>query len=167
MSHSPFLTALRAELRTLTVYDALAVGEFCTQLRSEPRFFGPNAEPKAPALSASRLLHPAGPPCVGAFIGDTLVGLGRLSSPGPERPMAELLVVVRSPWRRAGIGTRIVKCLVHDEGVRDLGQAAIEVARNNRAALGLGRACGMERTELAPDRVRLVVPLGRPVLRVA
>jgi len=168
MSMSSFITAMRVELRPIASFDdAAAVTEFCDAVRSEPRYFGPNAEPKAPPLTASRLLHPAGPVCVGAFLGDALVGLARLEPRRDARIGAGLTVVVRSPWRRAGVGTKLVRSVVLDPTARDLRTASMVVAKNNRAALALGRACGMDRIELAADRIELRARLGQPTLRCA
>lgn len=168
MSSAALLVALRAELRPLTsIEDAERLREFCSILATEPRYFGPGAQPITPRLTVSRLLHPAGPPCLGAVLGDTVVGIARLE---PRRALgegAELSVAVGAPWRRAGIGTRLVKTVLRDAGAAELGWASMTVPRNNRAAIALARACGMECIDVAVDRFELRAPLGSADRRCA
>lgn len=154
------LAAVRADLRPLTaVGDAVSLREFCAALADG------RAGEELP-LDPAHLLHPAGPPCVGAMVGETLAGIAWLDA-RPRDAGARLGVVVRVPWRRAGLGARLTRAVLHDRGAAELRWAAMTVARSNRAALALGRACGMDRVELDEDHVVLRAPLGRPALRCA
>ncbi len=164
MSSSAFLTALRVEQRPIASYDeAAALEEFCVALRAERIASGFGAADGAPRWTAAQLLHPAGPACIAAFLGDTIVGISRLEI----RPTANRLgVIVRRPWRRAGIGAKLVRTTTSDASIRELGVASMFVSRSNRAGLALGRACGMERIDHG-DRLEFRLRLGNPSLRCA
>jgi GNAT superfamily N-acetyltransferase len=133
--------------------DTDALTGFAAALHAEPRFFGPSACPKAPAEMIDRLVGLGGLVPMGAFVEQRLVGLARLYWPG--RGEADLLVAVMAPWRRAGIATSLVRGVLGTDEAASATTVRIHTNRKNKAALGLGRACGFEPVDLTPGRVVL------------
>jgi GNAT superfamily N-acetyltransferase len=168
MSSTALLTALRAEVRHVTRWDdAAALETFVDAVNLESRYFGATAAPSARILSAARLLHPASGPCLAAFIGDTIVGIGALQLPGASGGLPSIVIAVRSPWRRSGVATKLMRSLAHDDTLAGFAGATLNVGRNNRAALALGRACGMVRVDLDTERIELRLEYGRSFRRCA
>jgi GNAT superfamily N-acetyltransferase len=165
MSTATLVTALRAHLRPLGTHaDAPALEEFVAAVRAEPRRFGARRTTPRRDLDVSRLLHPSTLACTGAFVGDHLAGVAHLSlggagggaDPGPAR----FDVIVRPPWRRSGLGAKLLRTLTLDRGLGELERAVAHVTRDNRAALALARTCGLDRQDLDEQRVELAIRFG-------
>jgi GNAT superfamily N-acetyltransferase len=147
---------LDLEIRGVSVTtDGPAIEAIAHALRTEPRYFGPSSAPKMRAAEVARLARLAGPAAAGAYSGRELVGLAGLC-PRPSGPGdADLYLAVLQPWRRAGIGRRLAATLVESAAGHGYTAVFIHTDCSNRAALALGLALGMDRTDLGRGRVEL------------
>lgn len=146
--------------------DAAAVADFVESIASEPRFFGQRTNVPMRSMSTSRLLHPIAGPSFVAIVDSTIVGLAHVELPRRDRG-AEFSIQVRSPWRRAGLGAKLLRSLTFSEDLVDLGSASCLVARNNRAALALAASVGLERHELEVSLIELRLVFGQSARRCA
>ena len=92
---------------SLATIGADALYRFAGDLATEPRVFGSEAVGRSSIRWCSMVTDPS-PLCgVANVVDDELVGIGRLM----RRTTAgrELYVAVAAPWRRLGLGTRLVR----------------------------------------------------------
>jgi GNAT superfamily N-acetyltransferase len=142
MSTSRLLaSAAGLRLRDLSLSDDLSLlGEFNHALRTEPRYFGPGSHPKLTSRRLGQLLHPAGEPPVAALCDRRIVGVARVV---PKRSGGgDLLVAVLPEWRRAGIGSRLVRTVIDSNVARSLEPITFESDPRCLGAEGLARRFG-------------------------
>ena len=89
------------EVRPLAAVGEDAVERFAADLRNERRFAG-----RPPARGLALLTHPSQPTGAAAFVDDELVGLARLTR--LTAAGRDFYVAVAAPWRRLGVGARLV-----------------------------------------------------------
>jgi acetyltransferase len=153
-------TALR--VRSLAADDAPALVDLFDHLTPEDvraRFFV-TLRALPPAL-LERLSHPDRERelALAALCPDTpgaLCGVVRLSADADDPSRAEFAVVVRSDWKRRGLGRALIEAIIHRARERGIAELYGVILADNEAMIALARRLGFA---IAADRgdARLVI----------
>jgi GNAT superfamily N-acetyltransferase len=128
-----------------------AIDQFADELRSEQRFFGPNAAP-APFPSLINRVTSAGGTRLGAMIDGQIVAMARVEASG------DTSIAVVADWRGRGVGRTLLTATVRRAGQLGISRLVLRSSLRSRSVAALGASVGAVTIDQGRGRVDLIFP---------